>query len=226
MNLKVSIGKTLDGKEEVFLDLKKDKVNTVVFSGATGSGKSSFHHSVTEEIIKNNTPEQVGFIFIDFKQVEFGKYKNSDYLYHSIIYKPEEAAVVLKDLIKESRLRFKGLKSSEKAIIVHIEESDILYSFPALLEEVWQTIEEQSERNNIYVLFSSSKCSSEVFTTKLLNYSRLKGVFISENSEATEINKYTALVLGNSPKTLPEPWSRLFRRKNEKAIVLRSQQRA
>lgn len=221
MNLKISIGKTLSSEEEAFLDLQKDKVNTIVFSGSTGSGKSSFHHEITKQLIKNNTPEEVGFIFIDFKQVEFSEYKNSDYLYHSIIYKTEEAAEVLKDLIKESELRFKDLKSSEKAIVVNIEESDILYSFPTLLEEVWQNIKNQSERNNIYVLFSSSKCSKEVFTAKLLDNSTLKGVFISPNSDATEINKYASLILDYIPEMALEPWTRIFKLKSGKEIICR-----
>ena len=221
MNLKISLGKTLDSEKKVYIDLQKDNIHTIVFSGSTGSGKSTFHHEIAKQFIKNNTPKEVGFIFIDFKQVEFSEYKNSDYLCHSIIYKSEEAAVVLKDLIKESGLRFKGIKSSEKAIVVNIEESDIFYSFPTLLEEVWQTIKNQSERNNIYVLFSSSKCSKEVFTAKLLENSSLKGVFISEHSDDTEINKYTALIFGKSSKILPEPWTRIFQLKGGKEIVCR-----
>jgi Cdc6-like AAA superfamily ATPase len=219
MNLKISIGKALNSEKEVFLDLQKDNVHTIVFSGSTGSGKSTFHHEITKQLIKNNTPKEVGFVFIDFKQVEFSEYKNSDYLYHSIIYKPEEAAVVLKDLIHESELRFKGSKSSEKTIVVNIEESDILYSFPTLLEEVWQAIKEQSEKNNIYVLFSSSKCSNEVFTAKILDSSSLKGVFISPHSDAIEINKYTSLLFGKSSKILPEPWTRIFQLRDGEEIA-------
>ena len=222
MNLKISLGKALGSKKEVFIDLKRDNIHTIVFSGSTGSGKSTFHHEITKQIINNNTPKEVRFVFIDLKQVEFGRYKNSDYLYHSIIYKPEEAATVLKDLIKESELRFKGLKSSEKAIVVNIEESDIFYSFPKLLEEVWQTIKNHSEKNNIYVLFSSSKCSKEVFTAKLLDNSSLKAVFISKHSNATEINKYNSLILNYSSKILLKPFARIFQLKSGKEIVYRN----
>ena len=221
MNLKISLGKTIDNQKEVFIDLQKDNVHAIIFSGSTGSGKSTFHHEITKQIIKNNTPGQVSFIFMDFKQVEFSEYKNSDYLHHSIIYKPEEAVVVLKDLMRESEQRFKGIKSSDKAIIVHIEECDIVYFAPDLLEEVWKTIKEQSERNNIYVFFSSSKCSKDVFTANILNNSSLKGVFIPPQSDATEINKYTSLILGSPSDSPLEPWTRIFKLKSGKEIICR-----
>lgn len=198
MNLKVSLGKGFDSKKEVSIDLQKDNIHTVVISGSTGSGKSTFHHAITKQIMKNNTPKEVGFIFMDFKRVEFGEYKNSEYLYHSIIYDPKEAVVVLKDLIKESEARFKGVQGSEKAIIVHIEESDIVHFSPNLLEEVFKAIEEQLEGNNIYVFFSSSRVSDIVFTPRLLKYSALKGVFISKHLHTTEINKYVSMILNYS----------------------------
>lgn len=225
MNLKVSIGKTIDDKKNVYLDLAKDNVHTIVFSGPTGSGKSTFHHSITKQIIENNTPKEVGFIFMDFKRVEFGEYKNSDYLYRPIIYEPREAVKVLKDLIHESEQRFKGVKSSEKAIVVHIEECDLVYFAPDSLVEAWKVIDEQSERNNIYMLFSSSRPSAEVFTPELLNHSNLKGVFIPGDDwykfYPGKVDAYASCMLGHPLKTLAKPWTRIFQLKSEREILCR-----
>lgn len=221
MNLNISIGKTVDGRNEVFLDLAKDSVHTIAFSGATGSGKSVFHHSVTKQIMKNNTPEEVGFIFMDFKVVEFGEYKDSAYLNCPIVYDPKEAVKVLRELTHESEQRFNGLKDAKKAIIVHIEECDIVYAAPGLLEKVWKTIDEQSEKNNIYVFFSSSKSTNDVFTPELLSHTKLRGMFVSGDTRfgIEEVNKYASLILGQSLKILPEPWTRIFQLRGEKEIV-------
>ncbi len=225
MNLNISIGKALDSEEEIFLDFRKDNINTTVFSGPTGSGKSTFHHSITKQIIKNNTPKEVSFVFMDFKRVEYREYKDSAYLMHPIIYDPKEAKVVLKELIHESEQRYKGINDSQKAIVVHIEECDIVYFAPGLLGEVWKAIEEQSERNNMYMLFSSSKPSADVFTPELLNHSSLKGWFIPGNGwhkyYDNEINAYSSRVLGHLYEGIPEPWTRIFQLKDGKEIICR-----
>lgn len=226
MNLNVSIGKELDSEKEVFLDFAKDHINTVVFSGPTGSGKSTFHHSITKQIIKNNSPKEVGFIFMDFKRVEFYEYKDSEYLNHSIIYEPKEAVKVLEDLINESEQRFIGNKSSEKAIIVHIEESDIFYYNPNILLKVWKTISEQSEKNNIYIFFSTSRPSPDIFTKEFLDCSSLKGVFIPGDEWYKfydgEIDSYSSNLLGKKWETIPKPWTKIFQLKNEKEIICKS----
>lgn len=224
MNLNISIGKTPNDNNEVFLDLAKDTIHTIVFSGMTGSGKSTFHHNVTKQIMKNNTTEEVGFIFMDFKVVEFGEYKKSSYLQHPIVYDPKEAVTILNDLINESEQRFKSIKDAKKAIIVHIEECDIVYAAPGLLERVWKTIDEQSEKNNIYVFFSSSKVSNDVFTPELLRHTKLRGMFSNASSVDTsfdieEVNRCASRILGQSLKILPEPWTRIFQLRGGKEII-------
>ncbi|PIO01351.1 hypothetical protein COT60_00950 [Candidatus Pacearchaeota archaeon CG09_land_8_20_14_0_10_30_9] len=133
--------------------------------------------------------------------------------------------MVLKDLIYESEQRFKGIKNSKKAIVVHIEECDIVYYAPDLLVEVWKIIDEQSKRNNMYMLFSSSRPSADVFTPELLNHSNLKGWFIPGSDWYKyydgEINAYASQLLGHLLKTLPKPWTRIFQLKSGKEIVCR-----
>ena len=223
MNLKILIGKTLDSKKEIFLDLNKDNIHTVIISGPTGSGKSMFHHNIIKQIIRNNTPKEVGFIFMDFKMIEFRQYKDSEYLYNPIIYNPEDAVVVLKNLIKESEQRFRGIKSSKKAIVIHIEECDISYFAPGLLDKVWEAFNKQSSKNNMYVLFSTSRPASNVFTPEIINHSTLKGWFIPGGGWYKfydgEINNYSSRILGHSYEGIPEPWTRIFQFKNREEIT-------
>jgi hypothetical protein len=223
MNLKVSIGKSLMDGSDIFLDLGKEDIHTAAISGLTGSGKSTFHHSITRQIISDNTPNEIGFIFMDFKKVEFGEYKNSDYLLRPIIVDPKEAVTVLKDLVHESEQRFRGINDPQRAIIIHIEECDIMYYAPDALIEAWKAIEEQAKRNNMYMIFSSSRASEEVFSSELLGHANLKGWFVPGSDWVTfydrEVNAYASRILGYSPKALPEPWTRIFQPKGGTEIV-------
>jgi DNA segregation ATPase FtsK/SpoIIIE-like protein len=222
MNLKISMGKSLSDGKDVFLDLQKDNIHTIVISGMTGSGKSTFHHSVTKQLMKKNSPDEVGFVFMDFKRIEFGEYKDSDYLFHPIVYDPEKAVEVFKELVHESDKRFKGVVSPQKAIVVHIEECDIVYHSPGLLDEVWKVIDEQSQRNNMYMFFSSSRPSADVFSELLLDHSSLRGCFVPGGNGYKfyddEMNAYTSWILGHSLRTLPKPWTRIFKFSNGNEI--------
>ncbi|MDD4110563.1 MAG: FtsK/SpoIIIE domain-containing protein [Clostridia bacterium] len=223
MNLKISIGKTLDSKKEIFLDLNKDNIHTTIISGPTGSGKTIFNHNIAEQIMSNNTPEEVGFIFMDFKRIEFGEYKDSEYLLHPVIYDIQEAIVVLKNLIQKSEERYAGIDNSKKAIIVQIEECDIVFQAPSLLSEVWTAIDEQSSKNNIYILFSTSRPASSVITPEIIKHSALKGYFIPGDEWYRfydgEVNDYSSRILGHSYEGIPKPWTRIFQLKNKKEII-------
>ena len=97
MNTKVRLGKTKPYKCFV-IDLEKDSVHNILLTGVTGSGKSTLCHSLLEQLIRQNSPEEVGFVIMDFKRVEYAEYKNSPYLLEPIIYDPD---VGLKALEKE-----------------------------------------------------------------------------------------------------------------------------
>lgn len=211
----------MDGRNEVFLDLVKENIHTIVFTGRTGSGKSTFTHNIIKQLMRNNTTEEVGFIIMDFKVVEFGEYKDSIYLNYPIIHNPKEAAPVLEALIYLSAQRYKGLIDARGAIIVHIEECDIVCDAPGLLERVWKIIDEQSEKNNIYVFFSSSRCANDVFTPELLRHTKLRGMFVSGDTRfgIEEVSNCASRILGQSLKILPEPWTRIFQLRDGKEIV-------
>jgi S-DNA-T family DNA segregation ATPase FtsK/SpoIIIE len=114
VNLSIALGKSSIDNKDLVLDLGKDHIHTVVFSGMTGSGKSAFHHRVIQQLMRQNSPGEVGFVLIDFKKVEFGAYHGSPYLLQPVLCELEEAAASLRGLLRESSRRFQGKNTPPK----------------------------------------------------------------------------------------------------------------
>lgn len=173
MNTKVRLGKTKPYKCFV-IDLEKDSVHNILLTGVTGSGKSTLCHSLLEQLIRQNSPEEVGFVIMDFKRVEYAEYKNSPYLLEPIIYDPDVGLKALEKLADLAKARYRGLKKGNRLIVVIIEECDIVYEDPVLFEKCWIELNLHKEMSRITILFSSSRNSREVFSDKVVNHSDLR----------------------------------------------------
>jgi hypothetical protein len=218
VNLSITLGKSSINNKDIVLDLGKDNIHTVVFSGMTGSGKSAFHHRVIQQLMRQNSPEEVGFVLIDFKKVEFGEYNGSPYLLQPVLFEIEEAAVSLRGLVRESSRRSQGKIAFPTTLVVHIEECDIVYHAPGLLEELWKAVDEQSSKNNMHLFFSSSRTSPEVFSRELLQHTDVKGWFVPGGDwyrgYDDKMNAYASQILDYPPDHFPKPWTRIFQLRN------------
>lgn len=74
--------------------------------GTTGSGKSIFMHSVIMSLIMRNPVDELKFIMIDPKKVEFGKYKEMPHLLCPPISDAHQAYIALKKLCDEMDRRY------------------------------------------------------------------------------------------------------------------------
>lgn len=72
-----AIGKDLDGKP-VYGDLTQ--LNHILIGGMSGSGKSTFLHSMIYSFIMGYSPEEVRLILCDSKKTEFAEYKGMPHL--------------------------------------------------------------------------------------------------------------------------------------------------
>lgn len=155
MNLKLNFGKTKEGKNVEF-DLKGDNIHTIFLTGETGTGKSILHYHLYKQLAQHNKYTELGFVFMDMIRVEFGKWKGP-YLHTPVIFEPKEA---LDYLVKIS-----DNPPRDKTIIIHIEECDMMMQTePGKIEKAWKKIQESK---NIYIIFSTSRPSSDVFTPAL-----------------------------------------------------------
>lgn len=89
-----------------------DKLPHLLVAGSTGSGKSVFVHSVILSIIMRTYPNEVKFMLIDPKKVEFARYADMPHLFCPIITESEQAEVALNKMVVEMDRRFDLFKKS------------------------------------------------------------------------------------------------------------------
>lgn len=102
--LTCAFGRASTGKPMVY-DLHK--LPHLLVAGTTGSGKSVLLNSLIMSMLMRATPEQVRFIMIDPKRVEFTAYQGLPHLYVPVVTEPRQAASALQWATTEMERRFK-----------------------------------------------------------------------------------------------------------------------
>ncbi len=102
--LQMAIGKDVEG-HCIVADLAK--MPHLLIGGTTGSGKSVAMNCMVMSILMRSTPEQVRFIMIDPKRVEFAPYNNIPNLYVPVVTETKEAASALSWAVAEMERRLK-----------------------------------------------------------------------------------------------------------------------
>ncbi len=98
------LGKDITG-EIVITDLAK--LTHVLIAGTTGSGKSVCVNSILMSILFKATPDQVKFVLIDPKMVEFSKYKGIPHLLVPVVSDAKKAAGALNWAVTEMLQRYR-----------------------------------------------------------------------------------------------------------------------
>ncbi|MCH5180726.1 MAG: hypothetical protein J1F32_05905 [Erysipelotrichales bacterium] len=78
----------------------------MLVAGTSGSGKSVFVHAMILSLLMRYTPNEVRFVIVDPKRVEFGLYRDMPHLLCPIISEPLEAKMALKKLQQEMERRY------------------------------------------------------------------------------------------------------------------------
>lgn len=94
----------------------------LLVAGATGSGKSVFLHSMICSILATRTPEQVQFLMIDPKQVEFLPYQYVPHLLEPAAHETNEAVCLLEKVVKIMDERFELLTRHRARKISELRE--------------------------------------------------------------------------------------------------------
>ena len=127
--------------EKYYLDM--ESISGILVSGTTGSGKSMFLNSVIISLLLKNTPEELQFVFIDPRGVEFNTYEFIPHLYKKISTEKNESIIMLKtilDEIEERRERF--LKSNVKNITnYNLNNDEKLSHIFVFIDEASQILE-------------------------------------------------------------------------------------
>lgn len=106
--LTVAIGKGISG-DLVMCNL--EKVPHLLIAGQTGSGKSACLNGLLVSLLYKSSPEDLRFILIDPKRVEFSKYNSMPHLlFDRIVLEPGEALNALKWAANEMERRYTVLQ--------------------------------------------------------------------------------------------------------------------
>lgn len=122
----IVLGKDVAGVPRVF-DIAR--MPHLLVAGATRSGKSVFLHSLIMSILYRATPQEVKFILVDPKRVEFGDYKGMPHLITNVVVDIDKAPLVFRYAIVQMEHR---LKIFEKAKVRNIDEYNQLSGFSAM----------------------------------------------------------------------------------------------
>lgn len=147
--LQMAIGMNVEG-ESIVCDLAT--MPHLLIGGTTGSGKSVAINAMIMSILMRATPDEVRFIMIDPKRVEFSLYNDIPHLYTPVVTEPKEAASALAWACAEMERR---LKVFEKVHVRNIKE----YSAKVKKE---LAAREEAEENNDETFEPNENLSSEL----------------------------------------------------------------
>lgn len=105
-NLTVALGKDIFGNSKI-ADLQK--MPHLLIAGATGAGKSVGVNTMILSILFRNTPDQVRFILIDPKRLEFNFYEDIPHLLLPVVTDPKQASLALGWVVHEMDKRYELL---------------------------------------------------------------------------------------------------------------------
>ena len=187
-NLLVALGRDVSGSF-VYADLTK--MPHLLVAGSTGSGKTIFLNSLILSLLyqpttftKSAGPENLRFILVDPKRVEFSIYNNIPHLLCPIIYNADETISALKWLTGEMERRFdvlakvgardidkyneRALKNKEDVlpfIVIVIDElADLMAARGKEIEAMIVRLAQMSRAVGIHLVLATQRPSVEVIT--------------------------------------------------------------
>ena len=108
-NLTIILGRDVSGSP-CYADLAK--MPHILVAGSTGTGKTIFLNNLILSFLYQNSPENLRFILIDPKRVEFSAYKDLPHLLSPVIFDAQKTINALKWLVSEMDRRFEVLSTN------------------------------------------------------------------------------------------------------------------
>ncbi len=180
------VGVGFDGK---FIYGNVSKFPHALVCGATGMGKSNFIHSMICSLMMANKPNEVKFILVDPKKVEFKCYYNNPYLLVPVVTDAGKAAAALHWAVEEMERRY-GLIETEqvrnldaynekiasgaavgdklpKIVIVIDEFADLMLNCKSSVEDAAVRIAQKARAAGIHLVIGTQCLDTKVITSLL-----------------------------------------------------------
>ena len=180
--LSAGLGKDIAGKT-VFCDIAK--MPHLLIAGTTGSGKSVCMNSIIVSILYRATPDQVKFLMIDPKKVEFSKYENIPHLLVPVVTDPRKASGALGWAVSEMLSRYQkfsdtGVRDIEgynryvakhedmtpmpKIVICIDELADLMMAAPKEVEDSICRLAQMARAAGMHLVIATQRPSVDVIT--------------------------------------------------------------
>ena len=180
--LSAGIGKDIAGNC-VYCDIAK--MPHLLVAGTTGSGKSVCMNSIIASILYRAKPDEVKFLMIDPKQVEFSKYANIPHLLVPVVTDPRKAAGALGWAVSEMLQRYQKLSQvgvrdiegynkyvqkhedmeSMPKICIFIDEfADLMMAAPKEVEDSVCRLAQMARAVGMHLVIATQRPSVDVIT--------------------------------------------------------------
>ena len=180
--LSAGIGKDIAGNC-VYCDIAK--MPHLLVAGTTGSGKSVCMNSIITSILYRAKPDEVKFLMIDPKQVEFSKYANIPHLLVPVVTDPRKAAGALGWAVSEMLQRYQKLSQvgvrdiegynkyvqkhedmeSMPKICIFIDEfADLMMAAPKEVEDSVCRLAQMARAVGMHLVIATQRPSVDVIT--------------------------------------------------------------
>lgn len=215
--LSAGIGKDIAGNC-VYCDIAK--MPHLLVAGTTGSGKSVCMNSIITSILYRAKPDEVKFLMIDPKQVEFSKYANIPHLLVPVVTDPRKAAGALGWAVSEMLQRYQKLSQvgvrdiegynkyvqkhedmeSMPKICIFIDEfADLMMAAPKEVEDSVCRLAQMARAVGMHLVIATQRPSVDVITGLIkANISSRIALTVS-----SQIDSRTILDAAGAEKLLP-----------------------
>ena len=186
--LTLAVGKDIVGAPFV-TDLAK--LPHLLIAGTTGSGKSVGINSMILSLLYRNSPDELKFVMIDPKTLEFSMYENIPHLLTPIVTDPKKAITALNAMVKEMERRYKLMA---KARVKNIEN----YNKKAeeKLPYIVIIIDELAD------LMMTSGKDVEYSIARLAQMARASGIHLIVATQRPSVDVVTGLIKANLPSRI------------------------
>ena len=194
MSLTIALGKDVSGFP-IYTDLTK--MPHMLVAGSTGTGKTIFLNSLIANLlyqpstpIKSASPDNLRFIMVDPKRVEFSVYANLPHLLCPIIYNAGQTINALKWLTLEMERRFETLSKEGARNIVSYNEK-ISKKNKSTLPYIVLVIDELAD------LMAAKGKEIEALVARLAQMARAVGIHLVLATQRPSVEVITGLIKAN-----------------------------
>jgi len=190
--LTIALGKDIVGNPFI-TDLKK--LPHLLIAGTTGSGKSVGINAMILSLLYRNSPQNLKFLMIDPKMLEFSIYNDIPHLLTPVITQAKQAVVALNNMVSEMERRYALMSNSRTKNIESYNEKAKKEKFDEL-PYIVVIIDELAD------LMMTSGKDVEYSIGRLAQMARASGIHLVVATQRPSVDVVTGLIKANLPSRI------------------------